>query len=283
MRHFLPSVPLCLLATVLSSPAVRAQGSCSTPSDECVPVGEWDFSLSLGGGVRTNPVRDNSAIPLAVLPELSYYGRRFFLENLELGFTVHESRSQTFNLVAAPGYDRVFFFRNDLQNLFVNGFTDSGAVNRPPMGPEREPRVVPLERRHTTFLAGPEWSFNYGRLIGQLNALYEVTGRHSGYEVRAAAAAPIVQSQSNLTLSAGVTWKSAEVVGYYYEVEGVYEQPGAALNPFIKLSFSRPLNERWSLNAFAHYERLDSDVVDSPIVTEPDVTTVFAGFDYKIF
>src|SRR6186713_2453572 len=119
MRHISRIAPFLLLATFVSLGA-RAETNCSEPSAECVEVGQWDISLALGGGVRTNPVRSNSDIPLVAIPRISYYGKRFFLENLELGVTLHESDSNTFNLVAAPGYDRVFFVRNDLQNIFVD-------------------------------------------------------------------------------------------------------------------------------------------------------------------
>jgi hypothetical protein len=46
-----------LLATALAvlgytSPAF-ADEDCKSPSSECVPVGGWNFSISLGAGVRT--------------------------------------------------------------------------------------------------------------------------------------------------------------------------------------------------------------------------------------
>lgn len=267
------------LATLFCGP-VAAQTSCKSPSPDCVVVGEWDLTLSLGAGTRTNPVQGNSDIPLVVIPQISYYGKRFFLENLELGFTLHETDANTFNLIATPGYDRVFFYRGDLQNIFVTGA--AGLVSAPesnkdlPMSAE-----YPVRRRHTTYLAGPEWIFNYGRVIGQLDALYEVTGEHDGYEVRAAVAAPIIQSKGSLVVSTGLTWKSSQLVRYYYGVEGLYE-PGSAVNPFVRLGYSLPLADRWSLNAFAHYEHLGSAIADSPIVSDQGVTTVFAGIVFKV-
>jgi outer membrane protein len=272
------------MASVLFSQAAAAQTACKTPSADCVVVGEWDISVSLGVGARSNPVIDQSDIPLLVIPQISYYGKRFFIENLDLGLTLHESDSNTFNLVASPGYDRVFFYRNDLQNIFINGA--SGVVSTSP-GATGPPAEAPLEaefrvpHRHTTYLAGPEWTFSYGRFFGQLDALREVTGMHGGYEVRAAVAAPIIQSRGSLVLSTGLTWKSSELVRYYYGVEGLYE-PGSAVNPFFKLGYSLPLSERWTFNAFAHYEYLGNAVADSPVVSGHAVTTAFAGVVFKV-
>ncbi len=242
-----------------------------------------EISAALGLGERTNPVEGRSNIPLVVVPHISWYGKRFFLENLEIGYTLHDGETNTFNLIAAPGYDRVFFYRNDLQNIFIAGVSGGGASSTPfgtvipPSGREFE-----VKDRHTTWLAGPEWTFDYGRVTGQVDALREVTGRHNGYEVRAALAAPLLAGRmGSLVASTGFTWKSEEVVRYYYGVDGLYE-PGSALNPFVKLKYSLPLSERWSISALAHYERLAGSISGSPIVVADHVTTVFAGVVFRV-
>ena len=68
---------------------------------------------------------------------------------------------------------------------------------------------------------------------------------------------------------------------YYYGVNGLY-QPGSAFNPFVKLRYSRPISDRWMINAFAHYEHLAGAISDSPIVNENHVTTVFAGVVFRV-
>lgn len=284
-RHKPALCPLTagLLALAFCAPlhAAPFPAACTAPSAECVEVGQLDISVSLGVGSRSNPVMGESDIPLIVLPQISYYGKRFFLENLDVGVTLHEGRSSTFNLIASPGYDRVFFYRDDLQNFFVSGAT--GAVSlASPTDKEIEPAVeFDVRPRRTTYLAGPEWLFQYGNIVGQVDALYEITGRHDGYEVRAAVAAPIIQSEHSLVVSGGLTWKSAEVVHYYYGVDGLYE-PGAALSPFLKLGYTRALSDRWSINAFVHYERLGSAIADSPIVSGDGVTTAFVGVVLRV-
>lgn len=270
--------------------------ACKNPSPDCAVVGQWNVSLALGYGQRSNPVLGRSDIPLVLIPSVSYYGKRFFLENLELGFTLHETERNTFNLIATPGYDRVFFFKHDLQNIFTNG----GAVNLA-NGPSFQAdaellRSEPLRRRHSTYLLGPEWGFSYGRFIGQMDALYEVSGRHRGYEVRAAVATPIMRAEHSqadysqpgysqagysLMASVGLTWKSSALVRYYYGIEDVYE-PGSAVNPFVKLGYTRPIAERWTLTAFVHYEYLGDAIGDSPIISGHGVTTFFAGLAFRI-
>jgi MipA family protein len=273
---------LLLLAPVLAMagpPTATAQAPCKAPSTDCIAVGDLEVSLSLGYGTRTNPVVGRDDIPLFVVPHVSYYGKRFFLESLEPGVTLYESDANTFNLIATPGFDRVFFSRHDLQNVVV----PFAAVGPPSFAPQVEPQeqAFAVGRRHTTYLAGPEWLFRHRNFIGQVSALYEVTGRHQGYELRAAVSAPLVQQEQSLVINAGLTWKSAATVDYYYGVKDLY-RPDGALNPFVKLSYSLPLSERWTLTAFVHYEYLDDTIVDSPIVSDREVVTAFAGFNFKV-
>jgi outer membrane scaffolding protein for murein synthesis (MipA/OmpV family) len=59
-------------------------------------------------------------------------------------------------------------------------------------------------------------------------------------------------------------------------------RPDGALSPFVKLSYSLPLSPRWTFTAFAHYEYLADSIVDSPIVSDREVVTAFAGFNFKV-
>jgi MipA family protein len=271
------AVPLLLAAALW--PRIAAAQECSEPSPECAVVGQWELSASIGVGERSNPISGRSDLPLVVVPRISYYGKRFFLENLELGFTLYEGPSSTLNLVAAPGYDRAFFVRSDLQNVFIPFGASIAIPTNAPLA--QEGANFPVGPRHTTVLLGPEWSFQYGLISGQVNALREVTGEHEGYEVRAAVAVPVLRSKSSLVASAGLTFKSEELVRYYYGIERLYE-PDSALSPFIKLQYSRPLSDRWRVSAFAHYEHLADDIADSPVVSENHVTTFFAGLSFRI-
>src|SRR5215469_3780454 len=167
--------PRLLLASLLvlapAGPTLAAD--CNGPSEDCVPVGGWNFSLALGAGVRTNPVVHESDIPLVVIPQISYYGKYLFLDNLDAGVTLLDTDSMTLSLLASPGYDRVFFYRSDPQNIFVKGL---GAFNTTPGGNYTgnstgpvTPAPFPPRSRAVTYLAGPEWTFKYHGLVGQLD------------------------------------------------------------------------------------------------------------------
>jgi outer membrane protein len=261
--------------------ATAAEGDCKGPSDDCIAVGRWNFSVALGGGVRTNPLVNGRDIPLVVIPQISYYGKRIFLDNLDLGFTLAENDTNTFNLIATPGYDRVFFYRTDLQNFFIGFPVNANAASPASLLTPGTPGAVKISPHapRVTYLAGPEWTFKYGGVSGQLDLLHDITGQNSGDEIRAALGIPLVESTGTLSANIGVTWKSAAIVNYYYGVAYAY-QGASALDPFIKLGYMRPLGGRWRFNAFAEYERLGSAIANSPIVAEHHVATAFVGAIY---
>lgn len=282
-----------LFATLLAlAPATGAcaEDECQGPSSDCVAVGGWNLSVSLGAGVRTDPVVNEAKIPLVVIPQFSYYGKRFFIENLDAGVTLLDTEQSTLSLIASPGYDRVFFYRSDPQNIFVTGLNSFNAVSThfTPVtrhNPDGTTSVVPAVQfpprsRQWTYLAGPEWTFKLGGVTGQLDLLHEITGHNHGDEIRAALGMPLSRLGGSWTANVGITWKSSAIVNYYYGSPGIYEA-GPAVNPFIKLAFARPLTGKWKLTGFVEYERLGKSIADSPIVNERGVTTTFVGAMYS--
>jgi MipA family protein len=283
MRHTLGAgVALLwmLKGLVPAQAATDNERDCKGPSQECVAIGHWNFSVALGAGLRTNPLATGKDIPLAVIPQLSYYGKRFFIDNLDLGFTLWERGGNTLNVIATPGYDRVYFYRTDLQNFLV-GFPDAFEPATPGIVGPGTPGATKVSPRapRITYLAGPEWTFKYGPVSGQLDLLRDATGQNSGAEIRAALGIPLLTSKGTVSSNIGFTWKSAATVNYYYRVPILYSG-SAAFNPFLKLGYTLPLSSKWRFNSFIEYERLGNGIADSPIVAEHSVATFFTGAIY---
>jgi MipA family protein len=268
----------------LAAPGIE---ECRAPAPECAPVGKWNLSLALGAGEITNPLVNGENIPLVVIPHVSYYGTRFFLDDLDAGVTLYDDDFQTLSLIATPGYDRVYFYRTDPQNFFLTGFTSNGAatyttdvnaataLNRAGVPTQRlQPRA-----RRFTYLAGPEWTFKYSNLTGQIDVLREITDQNNGDEVRAALSAPLLRIKGVLSANIGLTWKSSAIVNYYYGQPGLYEA-GSSFDPFVKLAYTLPLSSKWRFNAFYQYEHLGNAIANSPIVAEHSVATMFVGAVY---
>lgn len=118
-----------LFCVIWAVAPARAQDPCEP---DCVAVGDWRVSVGLGLGMRSNPLHQGEDIPLLVLPEVSYYGERFFLDNLEMGFTLFEDRRHQFNLLVTPGYDQMYFNRWDPFNFTGSGGFFPSATSAPP-------------------------------------------------------------------------------------------------------------------------------------------------------
>jgi outer membrane protein len=274
----MPCFLFAALAGLGGAPLANADDDCKGPSNDCVAVGRWNFSVELGAGVRSNPLTNGKNIPLVVIPQFSYYGKRFFIDNLDLGFSLAESAANTFSLITTPGYDRVYFYRSDLQNFFIGFPANSSTPAEVSSDAPGAVKVAPPAPR-ITYLGGLEWTFKSGRVSSQLDLLHDITGQNSGDEIRGAIGIPLFESRGTLSTNIGFTWKSSALVNYYYGVSGLY-QGGAALDPFLKMGYTLPLSKKWRLNAFVEYEKLGNAIADSPIVAERHVATGFLGAIY---
>lgn len=297
-----PLKSLLLLVTVFCTALVHASEVPCYQSDslqnaptesnpaECTQIGEWNFSLSVGLGVRTNPIYDSNDIPLVLLPEFSYYGEHFFIENLDLGYTIYDSNASTINLLATPSYDSVFFNQWDPGNLFLNISTSvaggsgiQGLPNNQPNSGDYRARVSldEIDKRQFSYLAGIEFNHQFDNSNLQLNLLSDITNTHQGLEFRAAYSLPISE---NLSVSVGGSWKDKKFTNYYYGIEAqevdssrAAYQTGSSVSPFIRVSyrFSDTIAKGWRISL--EHQQLPSEITQSPIVAEESVTTFFIG------
>lgn len=295
LRLFLlPIAPLVTAMTV----------ACEPGKGDCVEVGKWEISIGLGAGVRTNPLEDSDDIPLLIIPQVSYNGERFFIQNLDFGAILWQSESQQLNLLATPSYDQVYFHRWSPSNFFIDGSTlaTAGKNNQGGKNPvvtegdggDREliaPEFMPLldrklRDRHMAGLAGIEYSWSTALIDFQLQYLTDFTQIHSGEELRLAIAKGWRSGKHSWSASLGANWQSSEVINYYYGVtsaeadeRGIY-QTGSALTPLLRLDWNYELTSRWDLRLLASYRELPDEITASPLINDKKVITVFVGGVY---
>jgi outer membrane protein len=125
---------LLALTLALGLPfSAMAEDHCPPDSSDCVQVGKWQLGLGIGLGSRSNPVVNRSDIPLVLLPEVSYTGERFFIQNLDFGAILWENQTHQLNLLLTASYDQVFFHRWNPGNFVVESFVAPAPVgNEPP-------------------------------------------------------------------------------------------------------------------------------------------------------
>lgn len=284
--HIKRAAYLLLLLILATAKLVRANElplSCNEKIEQCTKVGEWNFSLSIGVGLRSNPLFESDNIPLVILPEFSYYAEHFFIENLDIGYNLIDSSRSSLNIIATPSYDSVFFNRWDPANLLVelsSGQTDSTSFTMPE---DNRTQIIPreLSKRKFGYLAGVEYSYQFEKHMLQLSLLSDINNNHSGKEFRFAYAHSFNQIFSS---TLGFTWKDKNLTDYFYGVNadeivddrGAY-QAGASFNPFIRFSLNTQTSGADSWRLSLEYQKLDSQITSSPILDDDYVVTFFAG------
>jgi outer membrane scaffolding protein for murein synthesis (MipA/OmpV family) len=131
LKRFVLSIILwapCALLWAADSPSCEG---------DCVAVDEWRLDLAVGLGMRSNPILDLKDTPLVLLPEVSYYGQRFFLRNLDLGFALVETERHQVNWVMVPSYDQMYFNEWDPLNfsdstISLSGYSSAVSTPVPP-------------------------------------------------------------------------------------------------------------------------------------------------------
>lgn len=120
------------------------QANACEKGEECAEVGRWDISVAFGAGIRTNPIAGGDNLPIIIVPDVSYYGKRFYLEKYTLGFSLIEKPIFTTNLVLTPSFDQAYFQSWGLGNLTIDtgvgtseAYGSDGVINNTP-APEME-------------------------------------------------------------------------------------------------------------------------------------------------
>lgn len=319
-QSFVGVVALLSLWLIGSPAGAASTEDCGPEQQRCIAVDTWEFKLGLGLGGRTNPVIDGDDIPLVLIPQISYYGERFFFDTTDLGYTLVDRKDLMLNLLLTPGRDGLYFFRDGWRSFFLDGGLSVGGNSLAPvqdqpvdagqplpggvndgLGPEpiEDPEVGPsrglaqegaferLHRRRTAAMAGLEASAQLGTLDWQLQLLTDVSGVHNGEELRLAVSGGQAYGEHQLGLATGFSWKSAELLEYYYGV-GADEasailpayKPGSGATPFVRLSWSKALTRNWQWLGSLQYEHLSRAQRHSPIITDNQVVQIFVGGVY---
>lgn len=292
---------ISLWCCILIVARAQAGTDCEPINNACAPIGKWQFSLGVGAGVRTNPVVGGDNIPLVLIPEISYQGDRFFIQNLDAGIILLEDHSQQLNLLITASYDQVFFHRWNAGNFFIssNMLAPAGKASEDeelPLidqngngvnGPQLfDGRWRQLDDRYMAGLAGFEYNLTMDTFDLQLQYVKDVTGIHDGDEARAVIAKPWVKDKHRISLSMGFNWQSKAVIQYYYginkneaDVESRY-LAADGISQVVRFDWNYSLTDNWDLRVLASVRHLSDAISASPLVNDNKVMTAFVGGVY---
>lgn len=255
------------------------------------------ITLGVGIGMRSNPVLDSEDIPVFILPEIRYYGERFFFDTDTAGLALMDIRGHMLNAVGTIGFDQVYFKSRNIGTLYIdagaafgssgkNTFAEASSGEESPP-PAQEIDLARLHSRETAGLAGLEYAFYNQYWDLRLQLLQDITGVHEGQEVRAGLAHLFSLGGEAFEAAGGFSWQSEKLLQYYYGVEPTeVENPDLSyrandgVSPFIRLDWRRPIANRWSWQATFHYRWLAPEIRRSPLVDESSIVTFHLGGVY---
>ncbi len=292
---------LGLYLSLTTAALVKAETDCASDNDHCDEIGQWQFSLGIGAGVRTNPLIDSKNIPLILIPQVSYTGERFFIQNLDVGVFLFENSQHQLNVFITPSYDPIYFHNNHPSNYFLNneglklqntsGFENGGspAAGGNSKGDSLDTTPVTwrkLHKRNTAGLAGFEYNRSLAQIELQAQVVHDVTGVHGGDEVRLTLAKHWAKGKHRLGLAIGANWQSHKVINYYYGVNAQETDAASIYNAnsgtstLVRFDWNYRLSEHWDLRFLTSYRHLPRAISASPIVNNNNVLTTFVGGVY---
>ncbi|HHX83329.1 MAG TPA: MipA/OmpV family protein [Pseudomonadaceae bacterium] len=275
----------------------------------------WHLGVALGYGERDNPLLKGETIDIHAVIDFSWYGKRFFFDNGDLGYTLQEHNTWSLSLIGTVNNERHYYSYLTGNNFGLESILDSrfgltGNASRPePGGLERpaspalaqsaglDPQALePPGLNSLTELPDRDFAFNSGlellyiSPLGDVQAqlLSDLSSTHNGQEAWLSWSKPWYTPLSEFTLTLGLEWKSSNLVDYYYGVrpeEAFNGRPqyeaGAGANHFIRFAARHRLGDQLSLVGMVEREFLSSAISNSPIVDKADVDTFFAGLYYQ--
>jgi outer membrane protein len=300
MRIPVPNALLAMAAAGLLTgpPVARADDAAGTPAAapspapaNLPPERSWRLGLALGYGERTNPLIQSEDIPVLVDVDLAWFGKRWFFDNGDVGFTALSNRFFTANLMARLNSDRAFFSKTNTKYVsfaYAGGGLTSVAFSPATGLPITEPVPIKPPKRDYAIEAGIEMLFGGEWGNATLHAFHDASGTHDGYEISADYSYRWTLGRLSIAPSVGASYKSRKLSDYYWGVHtgeasivlAPYEADGG-LGWEAGLRTSYYLTKNIRLAVSANFERLQWGIAQSPLVERDYVLGYFAGLAWQ--
>lgn len=282
---------------IWSMPPKTSAQECS--SEACAGVGEFEVSVALGAGVRTNPLHSGSHFPLIIVPDIAWYGEQFYLDNTEVGFQWYDTETVAFETFLNLNGERGYFSRGHASNFFLSSSAPDGSLiedgensgSSDDVNEERGGRFLGIDdvgNRDWAIDAGARIHFYFDQTELQVSAYQDISNVHKGQQLNTTLIHTLNHQKWRVSGAIGLTWKSEKLLDYYYGIDARdnvdmewFYQARSGLFPSLRLSVSRELNAQWRLFTYAKYTHLDKNMTDSPLVDENQTITLFGGVTYR--
>ena len=229
---------------------------------------QWQFSVTVGHGQYGSLLFDGSPANLYVVPRWSLYYKRFYLENLDLGFNLVETEHFSLDLTGKQSFDALSVRHSNAED----GLLKSIAVNNvkiPVLWDETIDDVVNFQRRHLSYLAGISLYARADNLELRSEWHTDISGVHHGQEWNTLLRYQYQTPSFNLAPSLGVRRLDRRYANYYFglgnhDTSDLFSaQPGQMWLPSAKLEASVKVSTDLRFTASLKREFYPAKVMDS--------------------
>lgn len=254
-------------------------------------INQINVRVAMGYGERSSIVRGTGPLAFYVLPDVSYYGEKFFFDNGMLGYSIKQSRRHEVSVFTKLNTEFSYFTDSITGYWFGDAY--SGGLSTTNMQPnggwdEQQPNVDNIAKRRWAIDAGVRVDYYPAeRTHVGLALLQDVSNKHQGHSASLMVSHGLPTVLGNFQVKGELTYKSQDLVDYYYGISSrdnvapIYHYRGkAVVQPAVSLHWHYPLSENLSLVSSARVMWLDDGVADSPLVTKDNTTTFFMGVSY---
>lgn len=247
---------------------------------------QWQFSVTVGHGQYGTLLFDASHTNLYVLPRWSLYYKRFYLENLDLGFNLVETKHFSLDLSGKQSFDALSVRHNSAED----GLIKSLAVNNvkiPVLWDETIQDVINFQRRHLSYLAGITAYARTDNFELRSEWHTDISGVHNGNEWNTLLRYQYQGQSFNLAPSLGIRRLDQGFANYYFGL-GYHDtsnllrvQPGPMWLPSVRLDASLNLSSNLSFAASLRREFYPAEVMQSLFIGSRQHDIWFMGFMYQ--
>lgn len=179
----------------------------------------------------------------------------------------------------------VYLVKNNTHEVDVGiGITDLEFKNYHASGVMKK-----LRTRKITAMASLNYQYktNVGNFFTSVAA--DVLDRHNGFTADASYEAPFQIGRFGMAIRGGLQWQSSKYNKYYYGISKEESQftglssynPGSTVSPYIDASAMYSITKNWGIFLTSRYERMPSDIKDSPMVSRSGNLVIESGITYS--
>ncbi|MFY8274585.1 MipA/OmpV family protein [Pseudoalteromonas sp. SSDWG2] len=282
--------------TLLLVVALFSAITLATEEDAYSVSSGWQLGLGAGYGKLDNPLAQSEDIPLYIIPQIELFYGDFAFTNFELSWTPYTSEHHQVSVVTKMNRDGLYFIDDLATSSFISSLTTAKPPNSPRPGGytgnssntvKRSKRVGDMTQipdRKISVMGGMQYLFDWHSWRVSAGFFSELTNYYSGQQGNISLSKLYSIREHLFVLSAQMQYQSNELTRYYYgshrdeaSVGFSIYQPKHAFNASMQITYQYQINEQWRVISDLKWQRLDSEIGDSPLVADRHLLSYYAG------